>query len=422
MNYVIINALLYISLLIIYWNKRKTVDSGFLLIAVWAIVAICGLFLYLDDPNFWTLTPLPFIYLFVAFLLFARMYIFSASKWDIALGDFVYKKNKVFDVLCILFILCTIFNTLNSDFSVSSISMENIERTAADNYDAHIDRLGQKGYSNIIERFTLNFCSWFKVAALIGMYNFLCQRRNKLGLALGVCIFFPTFLNSIMMGTRSTIFTEIMLFLSAYLLYKKYIPKETKKRIFFIASFVGVFLLLFVIAVTNSRFSDSEMGSGGSVLWYFGQSMLYFDNGLADSVDGSFLGARTFKTLYPLFGLKMPISLYADMYLGTSFGTNFTTFIGMLILDFGFIGTLAIGLLLPWLIEKMCFYKKSFTFASLYLYLFFLNRLIFGVFTNVSGADFQYIIAFLFYFIFRFIFDTHNGNLQLQSKKNILWN
>lgn len=419
---IILNAFLYIALLLLYWRKTKNIDCGFLLISVWVGVAVCAVFLYLDKPSDWLLTFWPFFYLFLAFLLFSRMYIFSTSKTDYSIKSFVYKKNKILDVVCYLFIIFSVINIINTDFSSIYVSMEDMERYAMDNYETHIDNIGKKAYTNFLERISLNYCSWFKVVVLIGMYNALCQKRNSFSVCLALSIFIPTFINSMMMGTRGTLFSEIILFISAYVLYKKYIPTQIKSKIYFGASITIVLSLIFITAVTNSRFSNTDMGSGGSVLWYFGQSMLYFDNGLADSVDGSFLGARTFKTLYPLFGLKMPISLYADMYLGTSFGTNFTTFIGMLILDFGFIGTLAIGLLLPWLIEKMCFYKKSFTFASLYLYLFFLNRLIFGVFTNASGADFQYIIAFLLYFIFRFIFDAPNVDLQLQSKKNNLWN
>lgn len=420
MNYVIINALLYISLLIIYWKKRKTIDCGFLLIVVWTLVAVCGVFLYLDDPIQWTLTLTPFLYLFVAFILFSRIYIFRASKWNDAMGDFVYNKNATFNFMCIIFIICAIFNILNTDFSVSSMSLGEVEKNALDNYGEHIEHYGEAAYTNIIERFTLNYCSWFKVAALIGMYNCFCQKRNGMAFTLGACIFLPTLMNSIMMGTRGTLFTEIMLFLSAFLLYKKYIPKETKKRIYAIASFVGVFSLLFVIAVTTSRFADSKEGTGGSVLSYFGQAMLYFNNGLYDSVNGMLYGLRTFKTITSYFGVSLPEGFRADFFLGTDFGTGFTTAIGMLILDFGFIGTLVLVIILPSIINYLCSYRKTFTVASLYLFLFFFNRLIFGVFTNGSGADLQYIIAIFFYFFFRFALDTKKKPTVIVAQNNIV--
>ncbi len=382
------------------------VDCGFLLISAWALVSIFGVFYYMDDPNKWTLTPIPFLYLFGVFLLFTRMFIFSASKWDNAMGDFVFKRSQILDVLCIFFILFSIFNILNTDFSVSSMSFNDIEKHASDNYSNHIDHYGEKGYSNFLERITLNYCSWFKMAALICMYMYLCQRRKTFAGLLAICIFLPTFMSSVMRGTRGTLVTEILLFVSAFLLFKRFIPQNTKKSIYAYAGVVGAISLLFLIAVTNSRFSDSTEGAGGSVLAYFGQSMLFFDNGLADSVEGMLYGIRTFKTIYSFWGISLPDGFKPDLFLGTNIGTGFVTFIGMLILDFGFLGTAIVGLIVPWFIQSLCSYRKSFTMASLYLFLFFLNRMILGVFTNASGVDFDYIIAVLFYFVFRIAFDT----------------
>lgn len=405
MSLILLNAFLYIALLLFYWKKTKIVDCGFLLISVWAIVAVCGVFLYIDDTSIWQLTLQPFLYLFVTFVVYARMYVLPHKGVKRTVEDLAFQKNSVLDVMCIAFIVCALFNLLNSDFSMSAVSVEDIERNAVDNYQDHVESMEEKGYTNIIERITLNYCSWFKVAALIGMYNLLCQRRNGFAYLLGFCIFIPTFITSILNGTRGTLFTEILLLLSAYFLYKKYIPKETKKSLYLIAGILGSLSLVFVLAVTVSRFGDSKMGASDSVLWYFGQSMLYFDYGLADCVNGKLYGLRTFKTLLSFFGMGLPEGFRADFFLGTNFGTNFTTFVGMLILDFGFLGTFIIGIIVPWIINKLCSYNPSYTVASIYLYLFFLNRLILGVFANGSGIDIQYIVALFFYFLFRILFD-----------------
>ena len=223
-----------------------------------------------------------------------------------------------------------------------------------------------------------------------------------------------------MIGSRSALFTEVMLYLSGYVLYREYIPHKTKKNLNTIAAFAGAIALLFLIGFTNSRFSDLEMGSGGSLVFYFGQPMLCFNDGIANSVDGYLYGARTFKTILSWFGMSLPDFTSLDDLLGTNFGTNFTTIIGMLVLDFGFIGTLLFGLVLSSVFQRLCMYKKSFTVASLFLYLFFLNRLIFGVFTNKSGADMFYIIAFVFYLFFRFVFEgkfnINNKNIQVHNR------
>ena len=175
MTYVIINALLYVILWIVYWYRRKTIDCGFLLIGVWATIAIMGVFLYMDNPSRWDISLWPFIYLFVGFLIYSKMFIFPSSKLDNSIELFVYKKNKALDVMCALFILCALFNLLNSDLSSMTLSMEEIEKVAIDNYNLHAENIGNKAYSNFIERFSLNYFAWFKVAAVIGAYNLFCH-------------------------------------------------------------------------------------------------------------------------------------------------------------------------------------------------------------------------------------------------------
>ena len=408
MEFVLINAALYIALLLWYWRKHHIIDCGFLLIGVWAFVAIMGVLLFMSEPYTWALTLQPFLFLFIAFLLFGRMYIFPIKNFDVDIESFIFKKNNIFDALCIIFIICAFINLVTMDFNMSALT--DTEGVADELYDKALDDSSKKGYSNIIERFTMNYTSWFGTAALIGMFSAMCQKRRSLAILLAVAIYVPGFLSAVMRGSRSMIFSFIMMFIACYLFYKKYIPKSTKKTIFQIAIFGGFFVVLYLVGVTIARFGRGG-DAGDSLLSYFGQSMLNYNFGLADSFDGTYHGARTFKNVLGWVGITIP-DIPPDVLFGTHFGSNFVTFIGMLLLDFNYTGTIIIAIILPWIIRKLCFNKSAFSIAKLYLYLFFLNRLIFGVFVNGSGADFPYIVAFLFYFLFMFLF---RSNI---SKKN----
>ncbi len=414
MIFVVLNALLYIVFLYFYWKKQKSIDNGFLLIGVWAFIAIMGIFLYLDNPNKWKITFGPFIYLFIAFLIYAKIYIFNTSKLTKSIAGFAFKRFTALDVLCIVYIFCAFYRVVTYDFSMPIMSMEEMGDMATDYYLEHLDREeGTKVYSSQIERFVLNYLVWFKITALIGMFNCFCQRRKFWGSLLALSLFLQILINAFTIGSRSALFADIMIVLSGFLLYKKFIPRKTLKNLFILALF-GIFIFgAFLVGVTYSRFSDTDMGTGGSLLFYFGQPMLCFDYGIADSVEGYFYGARTFKTTFNWLGLYVPDTRMADIFLGTHFGSNFTTIIGMLILDFGFIGTLVFGVMLSWIVHTLCFSVKTFTIANLYLYLFFLNRLIMGVFTNGSGADMHYIIAFVFYIFFRFVFGIKTSDFKL---------
>lgn len=411
MTYVILNALLYIFLWLVYWHRRKTVDCGFLLIGLWSVISIFGIFWYLDYPQRWHITSIvPFLYLFMTFLIFSKMYVFPSKRMNKSIEKLVRERNKVLEAMCILYVISAIIIILTTDYSRVAFSMEEIERTALDNYDIHADNVGKKLYTNIIERFSLNYFSTFKIGAMIGAFNLCCQRRYVFSTIVALCIIIPSFLDCMMNASRSALFIEIMLYISGYVFYKKYISKKAKKQIYISAAVVGSLILLYLIGVTKSRFEYSEIGSEGSIVFYFGQPMLCFSDGVVDSVRNFLYGVRTFKTIFSWVGIEYPAFLNYDTYCGTHFGSNFTTFIGMLVLDFGLIGTMILGLIISWTIQNILMYGKSFTVASLYFYLFFLNRLMFGVFTNKSGADFFYLIALFFYVFFRFVEDRKKNN------------
>ena len=405
MEFVLINAALYIALFLWYWRKHHTIDCGFLLIGIWSFVAIMGVFLYMSEPYTWDVTLPPFLFLFIAFLLFSRMFVFPLKNADLAIESFVYKQNRIFDALCILFIFCAFINLVTMDFNMSALT--DAETVADELYDKAVGSASKKAYSNIIQRFTMNYTSWFGTAALIGMFSAMCQKRRSLAVLLAIAIYVPGFFSAVMRGSRSMIFSIIMMFISCYFFYKKYIPKSTKKTIYKIVVFWGSFVVLYLVGVTIARFGRGG-DAGDSLLSYFGQSMLNYNFGLADSFDGTYHGARTFKNVLGWVGIPAPV-YSSDLLFGTHFGTDFVTFIGMLLLDFDYIGTIILAIILPWIIKKFCFNKSAFSIAKLYLYLFFLNRLIFGVFVNGSGADLPYIVAFLFYFVFLFLFRDNNG-------------
>lgn len=411
MYFIIINSLLYIFLWLLYWQRRKVIDCGFLLIGLWAVISIYGVILYLDYPQRWHITSIvPFLYLFLTFLIFSRMYVFPSSTMNKSMENLVSERNKVLEAMCILYVISAVIIILTTDYSRVAFSMEEIERTALDNYDIHADNAGKKLYTNFLERFSLNYFSTFKIGAMIGAFNLFCQRRNKFATIVALSIIIPSFLDCMLNASRSALFIEIMLYISGYLFYKRYLPREIKKKFYLSAAAVGTLTLLYMIGVTRSRFEDTEMGSEGSIIFYFGQPMLCFSDGVVDSVRNFLYGTRTFKTVFSWVGIEYPAFIDYDLYCGTHFGSNFTTFIGMLVLDFGLIGTMVMGLIIPWVIKKLCMYGKTFTVASLYLYLFFLNRIMFGAFSNKSGADFFYLIALFFYVFFRFVVDRRKKN------------
>jgi oligosaccharide repeat unit polymerase len=157
---------------------------------------------------------------------------------------------------------------------------------------------------------------------------------------------------------------------------------------------------LYSIAVTVSRFGDNAKGS--SLLSYFGHSMLTFNYGLADSIHTYMNGEYFFSWFFDKLGLTQYGGVEHSV-LGTHFGTAFYTFVGAWYLDFGPLGTFIIAIIFPFIIS-LCFrYKKSVDIADIYMFLFYMDYLVMGVFVIGRGNALVWLMAFLIYGIFKII-------------------
>lgn len=414
MLYTIFNAVLYSILLIFYWKKWRKIDNGLLLLIVWTTVSIFSALLYASDPNEWKLQLWPFLYVFLIFVLLNRQFIFP-GRMNTSVKDVVWEKNKLLDIGCIIYILFALYNLLTQSDSFSSLDLNNVEQNASIAYynTVHTEA---KGDASIFAYISRMYVQELVIFALIMMYNYICQKRFLMSLLLAIAIIVPPLLRAALTGNRSTIFTLTMLLVSGYLLYRKYISKKAKRAISLAAVFLGAFFVLYVLAVTISRFDNSQEGAQGSLLSYMGQSMLNFNYGIADCLETPMFGARTFSRLYGMLGINA--TLLSEMVwntIHTNYG--FPTVVGMLCLDFGYSGTVILAIILPFIIKKMSYTETGFCISGLYVYLYFLNRMYLGVFSNHEFADVSYFTNFLVYLVLWFFFDRRQKKIyRLKTK------
>lgn len=408
MYFTIINASLYSILLLFYWKKWRRLDNGLLMLVVWTTVSYFSLFLYASDPIRWKLQLWPFFYIFVVFVILNRQFIFP-RRMNTSVKDVVFKKNIYLDVGCVLYVLFASYNLITHSESFSSLDLDILEQNAAGAYynTVHSDVQRDASLFAYISRM---YVQELVIFALIMMYNNICQKRFVMSSMLAIAIVFPPLLKAALTGNRSTIFTLTMLLVSGYLLYRDYISKKAKRAITLAAVFLGYFFVLYVIAVTVSRFGRSEEGASGSFISYMGQSMLNFNYGIADCLQTPMYGARSFSRVYEMIGINTGnIRTMVWNQVHTNYG--FPTIVGMLTLDFGYLGTIIFAIILPYIIKKMTYTESGFCISSLYIYLFYLNRMYLGVFSNHEFADVSYITNFAVYFVLWFFFDRKQKKL-----------
>lgn len=399
MVYLILNSILYIILFSYIW-KKNGLSPGSILVGLWTIIAVCGVLYYPTDPYFiGHITLWPLLYLFITFFLFAR-YFFN-NKITKQIRVFAFSRSKFIDSICIIYVICVVINILSDELSLQQIAFNNVIENASEAYKDHFTN--EKEYASVWLQLTHSYEYYVWYIALIAVFNSLCQGRRLFGISLLFVVFAKRMMDSVVLGERTFIVVNVFILLALYSMYYNYIEKETRKIIYYIAAVLGTFIGLYLLAVTISRFDNSDYGVGGSFMHYLGTPMLRFDYGVVDSIRRTFGGAATFNGVLERLGFPPIVDIDfrapADVLLGTHFETGFNTFIGSLYVDFGFFLTFILALFWPTIIWKLIFFNGKLSLPGMYIFLFYFNRLSRGAFATGYGAGILYYQAFAFYVI-----------------------
>jgi oligosaccharide repeat unit polymerase len=375
MGYAAVNALLYVIAIVLYSFKRRKIDAGFVLLAAYAFIAILGVALYESAPSEWKLQLWPFLYLFVICMMFFRQFNFDSDT----LYEKLKKPNlKALYVFCIIYIVCSLI----SIYYGLENAMQNI--ISGNFRDAYIDNSigGIAFYSNQFDRIAKILAQYFQPVAMLALFYYLTLKNIKSFrvILLAVAIIFPTFISSIIIGSRSVMIKFIVTIVICYFIFHKGISKK-RKLIIMIPSISFILLVfIFMTAVTNSRFGEAE--GALSVFYYLGHSMLTFNYGVTDTIHSYSNGKIFFSWFIDALGGNSKIDF---LKLGTHCDGAFTTFAGPLYMDFGPIGTFVIAAIAPVFISFFFRHKKQIDMANIYMFVFSLNYIIYGVL--VSGYD-----------------------------------
>ena len=393
MIYVVTNALLYLALLMVYWRYKKVFDIGTLLILMWLIVSIAGVLYHNESPASWHLQLWPFLYIFFCFLLLSR-YILGHKYSDKAIARLAFSRNRVVDLFCWFYLICVVIKLVNEGLNFSALSLIQVAEDTAEAYEEHLTYEFQGGP---IAYIATVYEQYFSKVCIIWGFNCLCQRRKLESIVFLAFPFIAAFGDGIMLGSRNTIVMAIIVYVCAYVLYRRLIPRKTKKVLFFSSLAIGSVVLLYLLAITESRFGvDTQAAEDNSIIAYLGQSMLQFDYGVADTDHRIFGGALNFYNTFKMFGLQMPPTLRTD-FLGTHVGTGFITLVGFFVIDFGYIGTILLSLLFPLMMKEICLRNKGFTLPVMYIFLFYVTRMLRGAMVySGPGADLSYFMLFVF--------------------------
>lgn len=393
MIYTILNAIIYCLLAAYLFAYRRNNWPAILLTVLYAVIAVMGIFYaehynWRDNIELW-----PYLYLFLVFLLYVRPILQFQPLTNL-------KITKSIKWIIAIYILCTIVNIEQKISPIVTLlqtgSWLSIKAAAYE---------GELGYAtSFFQVIATLFVTTFMPLLLIMSFYYMSDSRLKFvkGLLLLVITITPDILSNILYAYRGGLLIISLSILSVYLIFKDKMNATRKKIWNIIMISIGTALLVLALAITFSRFGEDD--SESSLVSYIGQPMVVFNGGIAVCAENTMEGRYFFSR-----GMKRD-EIWKDSYLKThtNNGSNLNTFVGCSYLDFGFLLTILIAIVVSFYTKSILKDKHKYPIATLYIYIFYLNYLFLGAFHSTIGYSRIVFLSLIAYYFLRILTSPQN--------------
>ena len=393
------SLLLYVIslwLLVVVGIRRQWNHIGTLLLVMYGAIAIFSLLapkygnlLYVEklDPN--TISYSTVIFLLISYCIYFSPFFknkdyFSIKKMDIALNDNYNKFAVIYIVLCVITIILYI---------KPMISLLQSGQWALNRKIMTSDEVIYP-YNNFIEKLIINCTNYFKVLALIVGFLLINKKESKtIGYLVIASVSITEVMTDLYVSARGSIAVFAMFFIALLLFFFPDINMKNTLR-FVIIGLVGLLFIWPIIqAITVSRFDNS---ASDSVYYYLGQP-IYGISKEIKNLNHHMHGRFAFGTLFG--DEKFPDEL-------SSWVHNFYTFVGWLYADWGYIGTIIVGILIS-IVFSMIMKKKKYSMSDLFLIFSYLKLLTDGIFTIGRTRSNMIVITIVIYIFLKVVIDKH---------------
>lgn len=389
---VVFNFLFFGIILLSYYFKKRRVDVPFMLILLYAIIALMGVFFFPEFSGKRQIELWPFIYLALTCYIYFIPIINAEGVYNYS-SD--VKINSGLKLMFILYILCAIIK-IGGDFTFvkNAIVSGDWLMMKADLYNG----LSIGNRNGIIAYLANLYVSVFMHAILIySMYTFTQKDISIVkSMFLLLMALTPYIMECILYVYRGGLLTISYLTLMIFLLYYRRMVYHKRRVLIIGLSIVASFIIVLTLAISLSRFGESD--TGGSIVSYLGQSMLVFNAGIATQISSYANGRYFFLNFLGI--AKSDVWIDSRYGISTSDGSALNTFIGCSYVDFGPILTILIAIFIACLLSRRL-KRKSVVFADLYLFTFYLDFLTLGVFHCTEGFALRIFMATALYAVLR---------------------
>ena len=340
----VVILIFFILVLLLYRYTRRhqksSIGSGLLLLLL--VMLGSSFFLGLSRVSYGEALFLPTFYLVLIFLIWLNPYV--KIRMDSNLISKSGSMEYAFSILIIILVLPSSIYYLGKVIEVFSGNADSMleVRHVVNNADVSEERSW-----SIVNYFIAG--AQFYVIALYMFFVSLAKGWKKIItiLLLVGSFSFPLYCLS-RMGRDGVVFWAINTLL-LFNMFKKTINEETRKKLSIGISVFSIIVLVFLLVISTVRFSSSYFIEG--TVGYIGQSVPNFSILFGSPVDYSL---TMFPGLYSMLGIRF--TNYANLLVKNGYydlTNSFSSFVPNLFLSYGYVGAVAVSLVVMFLIIKI---------------------------------------------------------------------
>ena len=374
---IILYPILFSLLTFRYYKTRQNTPLSWFLVLYYLLSSVTANYLYFSNSfnefqNISITLHSVLYHFFCLFLVIEGFYQIEKST-DIELPYIQFGRLIFFLMPLIIFSFISIYDSINLLRKTSGMSI--VERRFAYNQRELYDpRTG------LLISYIKNLASTlYPICIFFFFYISHYYPRKILFAILLIISSLSIGVHGLTIAGRDSMVQWIIMFGCNYLLFKHLITKRFKRKILLLGSFIIIISSVVIVFITMQRFGERPKDVVDSSLSYFGQGFINFSKYFELFPGGSFFGKMTFPVLFPVDERVSPAYLN-DNFPGISFYLNvFPTMIGTFYMDFGYLGTIVLSLLIFFLlllIKRL--YIKSLNYC--FLFILILQVLICGLF------------------------------------------
>lgn len=393
----LLNALLYLGTLIVYWKRYKKIDVYFLLMAAYSFTAVMCFWANLyPQAEFREVSLIPFLYMYICiYICFKPFRGYSISS------NLEIEETSIIKALTWIFILtgfAAIAYTLPQAMELINSGEWGMLRQLLYEDEDNIQL-----YGSALEKLCKNIHGYLSPFGIVMcFYSLSSSYKSRLtSWLLWISWLGYAFLGGMLVASRGIIISLLLNVVVLFFLFKDFINALTR-RVFAVSGIAfSVLVGLYTAAVSISRFGDE---AGISVFEYLGHSMTAFNQAVMGTMHSYAWGQYGLEFFYNLFGI--PIT-FNGKEAGLTSGSSFFTFLGAFYIDYGPIGTFMLVTVLSKLLLRLT-HKKSIRISDLMIIVYFIGFFMDGVFVIGKGYMLSWVMLYVLYLIVRSVENKTN--------------